>query len=279
VTTDLLESYPASAVFYNAAGVPTNLDATPTLTITLPDGTAAVGLPAVQNGSAGEYFVNYPTVQAGRHEYIFAGLMGGIPVRFGPDVFHVRASTSGPLVSLNQVKQFLGIGSTDVARDELLRDHLEAATTRCETFTGQTWRRRTVVDTFDGGKTGVILRKGPVISVTTVVDSGGILAAGSYTPDTNAGIVYRGSTLGPIPFIRGHQNVVVTYVVGMPIVEPHIISGVLEMCRALWNAQRGGSGGPSQGGNGSDVWVTRNGVSVPQRVAMLLGSEIVPRFA
>lgn len=242
MSADINETVTLSAIFSNTAEVPTDLDALATLTITLPDGTSPAPI-TTTHGTTGEYFTTYTPTQLGVHPWVIAGVMGGLPVRFA-DSFNVRSSWSP--VALSEARTWFGLNDTDPSRDELIRDILDAASEDVEQITGRAVRRKTVTDTFNGGKSGVALRSVPVISVTSVTDSGGVISVGGYTVDSNSGILYRGSSLAPISFIAGHQNVVVVYVAGMAVVPARYRDAIREISRERYDLQRGGSGQPRQ---------------------------------
>lgn len=84
----------------------------------------------------------------------------------------------------------------DMATDAIARD------------LGITLPYGSVTETHDGGRPHVLLRKAPVLSVTTVTVGG--TATTDYVVDKGAGILYAGST-GAGCWSWGRQNVVVTY--------------------------------------------------------------------
>ena len=98
-----------------------------------------------------------------------------------------------PVVSLADAKRHLNISAT--TDDEEVRKVLAIATDLAERYTGRALRRKTVVETHDGGTaTALLLRQPPALSVSSVVESGTTLASTGYTLNAPAGLLYRGST-------------------------------------------------------------------------------------
>jgi hypothetical protein len=193
-------------------------------------------------------------------------------------VFHVRPATPGPIVDLADVRRHLTIRDANAARDEQLADFLDAATDLAEDFTGRTYRRQVVVETYDGGRDVIGLYQTPVQSVTALTENGVTLPSTNYVVDLTAGTVQRGTLYGPgLLWLPGLQNITVTYVAGPSVLKARVRLGVLELTRHLWETQRGGSNQPRQAGSGDD-WDPRSGYAIPHRVAELLQADMAPGF-
>lgn len=238
---------------------PYGVSTTATVTVIAPDATTSS--PTVSGTST--FTAPFLTTMPGLHVATWVGTT----VNTGSyvEVFNVESASDQPIVSLAAAKNALNIhlASTD---DELL-DILIAITEVCEKRTGQTWRRKTIVDTFDGGASVIHLEHRPVLSVTSVVEYGVTLnPTVDYTLDPDDGLLYRGDTVTPLTWMQGRQNVTVTYVVGPEdgIVPGYIRRGFLEMLRHVWNNQRGGSNLPRQAG-ATDEWDPQAGFSIPRR--------------
>lgn len=277
MSSDLGEIVIRTVQLYDSTGVAVDADSLPTWAVTLPDASAGTP-PTVLHGATGEYFVNYTTVQAGAHLDVWTATVGGLAVRFGPDVFHVRPSSPGPLLSLAEAKRHLRITSVDVARDEELRDFVDAATELCEDFTNRSYRRQTIVESHDGGKCGLLLRRTPVQSVTTVVESGGAVTSTGWVLDANAGTLTRGTTMATWQWIPGKQNVTVTYVTGVAVISPTVRQAVKVTLAHLWATQRGSSMPPPRGGD-AEYATNSPGWSLPRRAEQLLGNDLATGFA
>lgn len=209
--SDLGDTLRFSSDAFDNAGALTNAQAV-SLTITLPDGTTAT--PSVTNPPAvtGKYFYDYTTTTAspeglylGKWLFTFAGgattsyeesfEVGKSLVTVGAAIAHLRAAgiiTSDADLEQLQWLSFVATEAVELDLDRVLTP-------------------RTVTETHDGGG-AVILRKSPVISITSVTENGSALT--DYLVNTSAGILYRGSNYSPRPFQCGFQNVVVTYRAG-----------------------------------------------------------------
>lgn len=217
---DLGDSITRSISLTNAAGVAVDADTTPVYSVTLPAGTAGTA-PAVQHVDTGEYYVVYPTVQSGLHAELWTAVVGGetvvirrsftvedtVPLFVDTDeaLAHLRAS--GVIVSaadLEQLRFLCGVACSAVEND-----------------LGRKIARQVVTETFDGGTPAILLRSTPLISVTTVVESGVTLTAGDYTADTSTGIIYRGGQQSPQCWAWGRQNITATIATGY-LVPPRV---------------------------------------------------------
>lgn len=281
MAVDLGESVTRSVNLTNA-GTPIDADSLPTYAITLPDGTAGTP-PTVTHGVTGEYFVEYLTTVAGMHSDIWTAVIGGKTRKFGPDPFHVRPTSPAPLLGLAEARTICGLG-VDVSRDERIRELLEAATELCEDHTGRSYRRQTIVETHDGGKAALLLRRSPVQSITTVVEAGLTLTAAQYVPQLSAGMLYRGTTAGATYWQSGVQNIVVTYVVGASIVSARVRQAIRVTLQHLWSTQGGASGSPRRatGTSVSSVAPNASGVtsySLPWAAEQELAADLDGGFA
>jgi uncharacterized phiE125 gp8 family phage protein len=158
------------------------------------------------------------------------------------------------IVTLAEAKTHLRIAGA--ADDAQLQATIDAATDLCEQVTSQVWTAKAVTESYDGLMTiSLSLRTLPVLSVTTVVESGAAVPATGYTLDANSGVLYRGSPLAPMLWQSGRQNITITYQAGPPgAVPPRIKQGTLEVTAHLWNRQRGGSNLPRQEEFGPSPW-------------------------
>jgi hypothetical protein len=141
-------------------------------------------------------------------------------------------------------------------------DFLDAATELAEDFTGRTYRRQVVVETYDGGRDVIGLYQTPVQSVTALTENGVTLPSTNYVVDLTAGTIQRGTLYGPgLLWLPGLQNITVTYVAGPSVLKARVRLAVLELTRHLWETQRGGSNQPGRPGRattGIPVAATRS---------------------
>jgi hypothetical protein len=245
--------------------------ATVTLVLTLPDGSSAG--PAVTSASTGVYSATYTTTMAGRHvgRWTATNITGGATQEVYEQTWDV-ADRSRSIIGLDDAKTFLRISGSD--DDEQLRDVLEAASDMCERYTRKVWRRTTVTaEIHSGGVDVIYLRQAPVVSVTTVVDTGVTLAATSYTVDLPTGRLFYGDTTFQGWWTPGQDNISVTYVTGPPsgIVPAYIRGGMLELVEHLWSSRRGGSNLPRKAAGG-DEFSNKFAHALPWRVQEMWGS-------
>lgn len=250
--------------------------ATQVVTVIQPDGTSST--PVVTHPGVGTYIAFFTPTMAGRHSW--SATTTGPATVTPPDAFNVGTLTDAPLVGLADLREFLSVSAT--LTDAQLLTFGQEATDTCEQFTALAWRRRTVVEAYDGGQPAIMLRTLPVISVTSVVENAATLNTSTdYTLEQQTGRLWRGGPLfaatGSRWWLWGRQNITATYVVGPAagVVPDDLLLGVKQLVRDLWDSQRGGSNLPRQQGADSD-WVSRNGASVPPRVAQLWGRYTIP---
>jgi hypothetical protein len=209
---------------------------TAALTITLPDGTTIT--PTIANPPAvtGKYLYDLVATIPGRYQgqwlftmatgkttsYVETFDVGSSLVTVDEAIAHLRAAgivTSA--ADLDQLQWLCFVASDAVERD-----------------LGRVIMRRTVVETYDGARTVILLRSTPVISITSVVESGSTLSAADYLLDPAAGILYRGASGYPRSFPYGRQNIVVTYVAGYTD-PPRIARKVaLNAVQGMWQASQ-----------------------------------------
>ena len=201
---------------------------TQVLTVTLPDGTTAT--PTVQTTGTGKFYVDYLPTQAGRFvgTWMF-GFTGGNTTSY-VETFDVGAS----IVTVDEAVAHLRANGIITSADDLeqLQWLCLVATDAVERDLGIVIARRTIVERHDGGSWSIILRKGPVISITGVTQFG--TAITDFGVD-DYGILYRGSTYySTYPFTWGRQNIVVTYVAGYTD-PPRIVRKVaLNAVQGMW---------------------------------------------
>lgn len=269
---DLGDVITPAASLTNAAGVAADAVSC-VLTLTLPDGTSTS--PAVTHPGTGSYTATYATTMAGLHtaRWVATTITGGAAQEVITSTYEVEDSLEA-IISLAELKDHLRI--TGTGSDEKLRATAEVATDVIENYLDRSLRRRTVVDVLDGGRSSVRLCRTPVLSITSVTDSGTAIPASGYAVDYGAGIVYRGGTNSPTWFIWGRQSVTVTYVAGpvAGVIPPRIRQAVLELARHLFTVQRGGSNLPrTQDGEGSMGGAAQ---LIPARVRELLTDDRAP---
>jgi len=246
--------------------------ATATLTITLPDGTTATPSVSLPPAETGKVVVDYTTTQAGRHVW---RLVTTDPVFAYSDVFEVLAADPRQLVSLADTKRHLNIPLARTTDDEELRGFVLAATEVIENHVGAVVRT-THTETFDGGRESLTLSHAPVLSVTSVTESGTEVDAGGYWLDAEAGILRRVLSGVPYCWRYGVGNIDVEYVAGRSSVAANISRAALIIIKHMWETQRGVGGGRPQLGETELVTASAGGstFSVPRRALELLGDPV-----
>lgn len=226
---------------YDAAGALTNAS-TAVITVTLPDGTTST--PSVANASTGVYTSDVAASMAGLWS---ATIATTVPTDVSPaQVFYVSSlAATIPIVSEAEAQAYVRV--TNSTQVELLRRMLVAATNAVERYTDRSWRRKSVVEYYDGGFSEIVLRSSPVRSVTSVVESGTTLAATDYVLRNEAAVLVRGSSTSPSTWQFGVNNVAVTYVVGPQEIPENVRHAVLVTVREMWTSQRGGGDLPDGG--------------------------------
>lgn len=227
-----------SADLKDAAGVFVNAQ-TVVLTVTLPDGTTAT--PAVTNPPAttGKYFHDYtpPVTVLGRVVGSWVFTMAGGNVVSYVETFDVGSS----LVTVDEARAHLRatVGVIDSAADlEQLQWLCFVATDAVERDLGRVLTRRTVTEVHSGGGNVLILRRTPVISVTSVTESGTALTVADYVLDVEAGILHRGTTTYAGRFTRGYGNVTVVYVAGYNNPPPVVRKVALNTIQGMWQSSQ-----------------------------------------
>ena len=184
-----------------------------TLTILKPDGTSAT--PSVTNPPAvtGKYVldqVTAPTDPAGlwRGTWLFT-LASGKTSTF------VESFDVGPtLITIDEALTHLRALNIIVKGADLeqLQFLTFAATDAVERDLDRILMKRTFVGSYSGGQEFIKLDQSPVISITTVVESGITLTANDYLLDSP--LLWRGNTTTGLTWSWGRLNVVITSVAG-----------------------------------------------------------------
>jgi hypothetical protein len=209
------------------------------VTITLPDGTTTA--PTVVNSSTGVYDIAYTTVQTGKHDVSGSVTGGVLGTEF--DVWEDSFTVEQPLrtfVGVDEASAHLraqGVITTDADREQL-RWLCFVASDAVERDLDRIIARRTVIENHDGGKTGIKLRSGPIISITSVVESGTTLTGTDYVLDSNSGVLWRGSASAAGWWAYGRQLVVVTFVAGFvnPPAAARMVA--LYLVQAMWQSSQ-----------------------------------------
>ncbi|MGK5737272.1 phage head-tail connector protein [Micromonospora sp. URMC 103] len=171
------------------------------------------------------------------------------------------------IVTLDEVKKQLNIPLDDTSQDDELLVYIGAVTEVVEDIVGPV-TPRAVVETHDGGRNAIILRKPPILSVTSVVEDGTTLTTADYTASLDAGILYRGTGF----WLGGRGSVTVTYQAGRQTTPVAVRLAAQELTQVNFRPQLGGdyspfdTDAPEEGIPGE----VRLGFFVPNRIRELL---------
>lgn len=261
------------AAFYAYPGGPP-VDVTGvTITIKTADGvTTVVAATAVgvTHPATGVYTYSWAVSSsqaAGDYLILWSGNAGAVTAS---EIVTVTAATTG-LMTLTQIKKQLNIPLTDTGDDDELLQFGASVTQVIENHVGAV-TQRTVTETFNGGRPALLLSTRPVLSITSVTDTGNVLASGDYSLNTEAGVLTRVSGVYPLPFLPGVNSVTVTYLVGTAAVAGNVLQAALIIMQHMWDTQRPAGGGPYA--QGSDDYDPRYSYSIPRRALELLGEPI-----
>jgi hypothetical protein len=176
------------------------------------------------------------------------------------------------VVLLSDVKTFLNITST--GNDAELADMVGRAEAVIATRVGPL-APVTVTEMHHGGANPIILRRPPVISVTSVV-AGGVTTVSGFDLDPGAGLLFSESGYGVAGLPRSVQ---VTYMSGRDALPADLEAAVLELVKHLWISQRpAGAQAPPGSLAGEDVQ-PGGSYLLPYRVQSLIEPHLLPAVA
>ena len=175
-------------------------------------------------------------------------------------------------VSLAEVKAFLDI--TNTVDDSELESFIDRAEAIIAKRVGPL-SPVPVVDEIHTGPGPILLKRFPVISVSSATSSG--LAVTDVDADLDAGVVHG-------TFSSARRAVKVSYVAGRDVLPEDLVAAVLELVDHLWKSQRvPGTRAPGFQGYGGDSGDTNapagSGYLLPYRVQSLIEPYIVPAVA
>lgn len=169
------------------------------------------------------------------------------------------------VVTLASAKTFLNITTT--THDAELQAMLDRAESVLAKRVGPL-APVTVTDEVHTGPGPIVLRRFPVISVTSAASDG--VAVTDLDADTASGVVYG-------TFSRALRKVKVTYTAGRATLPLDLEAAVLELTRHLWESQRGNSLATVPGSlPGEDVQTPGGSYLLPYRVQSLIEPYLLP---
>lgn len=184
------------------------------------------------------------------------------------------------IASLAETKDYLNIPTADTSHNDEMQRFIEAADPVIEDIVGPV-TPATFDELYDGGRSWIVFRHNPVISIEAVTEYAGtspttltsaatpdLITSSSYVFDPD-GILYRVTAAGSSHFSAGANNIRVQYTAGRAVVPPNIKLGALELIRHLYQSTQQG-GRPQFSGAAEDLPWAPAGFAVPTRVIELL---------
>jgi hypothetical protein len=181
-----------------------------------------VPLPPVDEGIV---IVDYPTVQAGRHQFV---LSTTVPQTAYRDVFDVRQAELQNIVSLAEAKLHLNISND--GQDTEIRGFIEAVTSICAFYCGTLFPQE-YTETHQVCSDTVVLRHYPVTDISTITTIG----TGS-TVDPGDADIGEGGVIGFPQMIWGKLRFV--YTAGETVLPANITRAALIIIQHMWDTQR-----------------------------------------
>lgn len=171
-------------------------------------------------------------------------------------------------VPLAEVKDHLNIPSTTTTYDTELQRFIDSACEVVEGVVGPV-SQRSVTEMRSGGGSTIALAITPVMSVTSVTESGRVIPSAGYS--LNDGLLTRVVGYWSSCWLPGTNNITVTYVVGRAVVPASVLDGTKELIRLNWRPQTGGSGSVfNQGADNTGGGEIRLGFFIPNTVMQRL---------
>lgn len=266
----------------DVVGVPTN--ATMAISLLKPNLVVAAAPTAVNDGVGLYHFDVTPDAVPGPWQWTATASGAVVSVQRGQ--FWVR-DPAASLIGLEEIKAHLN-KQVDTDDDEL-RDWIDASRFVIEREVGPVLPR-TVVEYHDGARRkNIVLRQGPVISISSVVETVGPGDVRTLTPDLGVSqtdnqflfnpdtrTLNRRSNGWTVYWAYGSANIQVTYVPGRNPIPMNYKLAVAELISHLWRASQLAAGNTRPNLNAPDT--VPLGYAVPNRVRELLGRRRGPRL-
>lgn len=187
------------------------------------------------------------------------------------------------IITLTDVKDFIGIPSGQTTRDAVLTRYIAAATAWATYVSDAIIPTIYTNEVHSGGGPTIVLYNTPIVSVTSIIEYVGATAypltaseAGTsqtygYSIDNAAaGIISRRWNGMVGSFLGGRNNVVVTYKAGFEVIPADIATYVLMDIQALYNMSQQGR---RQGSNGGEQFSNTLPLNAFPRLASLMQSS------
>lgn len=140
---------------------------------------------------------------------------------------------SSTIVTLNDMKSFLGIPSTQTGKDTLLENLLDSYNDMIEDYLGVTCINSSYTEVYDGdGADTLFVKHYPIVSVTSLSIDGDIISSSDYKIYSKEG--YIRYTEGV--FTKDFKNVSIIYTAGYGA-SANDVSNVLKLALKTWVAR------------------------------------------
>jgi len=156
------------------------------------------------------------------------------------------------LVTLDEMKTYLGIPLIDTTYDDFLTEQLNIVSSAIENYCGRKFNETSYVQTFYGDdylteyrSYGLLLYHFPLTAIVSVSDSGTVLDASVYRIHDPSGMMYRidsGYKRHWFTDYTADNTIVVTYSAGYAIVPYEIQSVVKSLVEESYNKKVNGVG-------------------------------------
>lgn len=231
----------------DATGALGNAGASPTVLVVRPDGTTVAA--TVTPAGTGLYDVDFATTLPGRYAWTATATGGvlGSAVRTWGGAFDADDPTGllvDPQDALAHLRASgLTLGSSDL---EQLRWLCAVATDAVERDLGHVLARRTITAVLDGHRQHALdlpkipppAHEGGFVTVTSVVEDGVTLTAGTWTVRRRDWTLLRGTPLLQLPWAWGTENVTVVYQAGCTAPPPIARKVALNGIERMWQSSQ-----------------------------------------
>lgn len=147
------------------------------------------------------------------------------------------------LVSLSTLRAWMGVESSDTAKDAVLVQCADAASAELESQTGLIFVTRAVLDTKDGaGRPDLWLSRLPVVAVSSVTVDGAALGSSAYVLDAARGRLRLAAAGWP----SGIANIAVAYTAGYgaqgaATLPADVVRACLDLSKAIYDEKTAGA--------------------------------------
>jgi hypothetical protein len=235
------------------------IDASSTSVVLQKPDASLITYSSLTHDGTGTYHLDIPAVdltQQGHYQWYATAIAGTFGFVLPSGAFDVFDPLEALLVPLQDAKDALNIKQSVTASDDEIMRKVSAIEAGIERITGGPIINRTITERAEivDSYSAILLRKRPIVSVTSITALGSVtpLTVADLDIDVNASILRR--KLGwPFygPFYQWQPAVTVVYVAGWgPAVPPAIAEAATDILKHWWESQRSGVSLPRFGAEG-----------------------------